>query len=141
MTILETLRTDLTNARKGGRKWKWEVGILSFVIGEITGKLKNKDAIGKPEDEIVLAYLKKQVASLRESHEFKVSRGIDSDDEAQAIFLTAYLPVELSAEEIEAIINENTFTNVGEFMKFMKEHYNGQYDGKLASQMWKNLNG
>ena len=59
--------------------------------------------------------------------------------------LEAFLPTQLSAEQIEKIITDfktaNAAANMGVVMKELKDKYTGQYDGKLASDLAKKIFG
>jgi uncharacterized protein len=64
---------------------------------------------------------------------------------AEIAVLEAFLPRQLNAPEIEAILTkmkaENSALNLGAAMKQLKEGYAGQYDGKTASDIAKRILG
>ena len=47
----------------------------------------------------------------------------------------------MSAEDLKAAITKSGATNIGEVMKYLKANHDGQYDGKLASQVAKEVIG
>ncbi|WP_248793086.1 GatB/YqeY domain-containing protein, partial [Escherichia coli] len=54
--------------------------------------------------------------------------------------LEQFLPKQLSEAEIRVLISDfldvgETRPNMGEVMKHMKTHYDGQYDGKVVSKI------
>jgi len=51
--------------------------------------------------------------------------------------LTQWLPKQLTEDELENIINELKPTNIGLAMKYLKENYDGRYDGKIASLVFR----
>lgn len=54
-------------------------------------------------------------------------------------FLPAQLTEEQLKEKISSIVAELDTPNIGLVMKSLKENFDGQYDGKLASQLIKTL--
>jgi uncharacterized protein YqeY len=65
----------------------------------------------------------------------------ESSQEIQ--WLTAYLPQQLSSDAlcgvIKNLINSQHCPNIGSIMKALKAEFSGQYDGKLASDIIKQL--
>jgi len=53
----------------------------------------------------------------------------------------SYLPKQMTKDEISNVIKncKSEGKNIGQIMKFLKENYNGQYDGRIASQLCKEL--
>ena len=51
--------------------------------------------------------------------------------------LESYLPKQMNSDELKAAIQKSGAKNMGEAMKYLKEHHDGQYDGKLASGLVK----
>lgn len=57
----------------------------------------------------------------------------------EKLWLESYLPKQLTETEIsklvEVFLAQNTSANMGQVMSYLKTNFNGQYDGKLASQI------
>lgn len=53
----------------------------------------------------------------------------------EATFLESLLPTQLTELQLCDLVEDSGATHVGAFMKFLKENYTGQYDGKLASKV------
>ncbi len=64
-------------------------------------------------------------------------------NETEIAILEAYLPKQLSLEELEAAIRtlsaELGTTQIGPLMAALRQRYAGQFDGKLASELIKKL--
>jgi uncharacterized protein YqeY len=55
--------------------------------------------------------------------------------------LLSFLPQQMSADELKAAVAKSGAKNIGEAMKYLKANHDGQYDGKLASQVAKEVIG
>lgn len=53
--------------------------------------------------------------------------------------LISYLPQQMSADQLKAALIKSAATNIGEAMKYLKANHDGQYDGKLASVVAKEV--
>lgn len=90
----------------------------------------------KPEDDILIAHAKKTKDSLEMFPEGSVQR---DEIQEEIKVLEAYLPKQLSEQEVQAIIDdiksklENP--NMGSLMKELSPLIKGKFDGKKASQM------
>lgn len=51
--------------------------------------------------------------------------------------LNKFIPKQLCESTISELISEGNFANLGECMKYFKQHYNGCYDGTLVSKTFK----
>jgi uncharacterized protein len=81
------------------------------------------------EENLALAAQGKMDATRAEA--FKVERDI----------LLSYLPQQMSADELKAALKKSGAANIGEAMKYLKANHDGQYDGKLASTVAKEVLG
>lgn len=81
------------------------------------------------EENLALAAQGKMDASRAE--QFKLEKDI----------LLSYLPQQMSADDIKAAVKKSGATNIGEAMKYLKANFDGQYDGKLASGVIKEVIG
>lgn len=86
-------------------------------------------------DEEVSAVIKKFIKNMDETLKFTSSENILREKE----ILLGYLPKQLTKEELETIIKASALTTVPEVMKFLKQNHAGVFDGKMASDITKNL--
>ena len=144
MTILEKIKTDNLVARKN--KYKTLASITSTLIGEIeiVGKNNGNRETTDPEAIKVIEKFKKNAESMYElmkkDGEFKEK--LDSVKDEIEIY-KSYLPEKLSEDEltslIKDIIDHDSGINIGKVMGFLKTHYDGKYDGAMASKIAKKL--
>lgn len=125
--LIDKLKADRDDARR--HKQSDIVTILSTMIGEIE-RNANKNA----SDETVIANIKKTIANL-EAYPVKTS--------SQAFeigFLTEYLPKQLDADALRELFNlqPQITVDMKTWMSYLKENYPGRYDGKIASEIFKN---
>jgi uncharacterized protein YqeY len=127
MTIIQRLIDDKADAFKlGNRELK---DLLGTVIAEAGRDVRVKDQKNPTDDEMIMV-LKKFIENLR----------ICNDEHFATILETNYMPQELSMDELSVSIQDYCITNnltekkqMGLVMKFLKDNFNGRYDGKLAS--------
>lgn len=81
------------------------------------------------EENLALAQQGKMDATRAEA--FKIEKEI----------LLSYLPQQMSADDLKAALKKSGATNIGEAMKYLKANHDGQYDGKLASTVAKEVLG
>ena len=113
--------------------------ILRVLIGELNQKGKVHS------DVVVVAAVKKLI----ESAKIIIASPDAGDRVASALkeisILETYLPKQLSEEalrsSIKGVISLNSYTvkDMGKVMSFLKDNYAGQYDGKLASVIVKEI--
>jgi len=107
MSMLETLRTKLTEARKAGRSL--EMGTLQVILGEAStiearsGKKASDDEIEK--------IVRKLVVGNTETIELLKQKGMGDNPDvprrtAENVFLMTLLPKTMSVEEIKAVLGE-----------------------------------
>jgi uncharacterized protein YqeY len=105
MSMLETLKAKLTEARKGGHAM--ELGTLQVILGDAsmiearTGKKASDDEIEK--------IVRKLVVGNTETVELLKQKGMGENPDvvrrlAENVFLTTLLPQTLSVEEIKAAL-------------------------------------
>lgn len=94
----------------------------------------------------ILEVLQREIKKRREEIEFaeKANRlELVANLHADIQSIEAFLPKQLSAEEIGAIVADlrasDPSMNMGGVMKILKERYAGQYDGRVASDIVKKL--
>ncbi len=98
------------------------------------------------QDEAVIAVLKRELKKRKEEQEFaeKASRA-DLIEKAQneAKVIEEFLPTQLNAAQLRTIIktfvDQDQSASVKSVMKFLKDQYAGQYDGREASDATKEV--
>jgi len=129
--MLNKLKEDKINAMK--EKNVVKKNILSTLIGEI--ELKNKSGNGELQIQEIYKIIKKMIDNNI------LTNNIDENQ-----YIEHYLPSLLSDNELEKIINDFISENkldglksLGLIMKYLNENYSGQFDGKKASLISKNI--
>lgn len=126
MTLQEKINADLKSAMLS--KNEFQKSILRVLIGELNRVDK---VVG---DDKVQSIIKKMIEN---------AKIIGNTSEVD--FLEKYLPQQLSEVELRNAItnhvNSNGYTvkEMGKVMLFLKETFAGQYDGKLASTIVKEI--
>jgi uncharacterized protein YqeY len=133
--LIETLKTQRIQAMKD--KQIVAKNLLTTLLGELEGKAK-RDNIDI-NDEMVVQTCKKFIASNEEVIAQTTSTEAATKLKEENVILNNYLPKQLTEEQLGSIIKSSGATNVGEAMKFLKDNYAGQYDGKLASTVVRTL--
>lgn len=127
--LIETLKTQRIQAMKD--KQLVAKNLLTTLLGELEGKAK-RDNIDI-NDEMVVQTCKKFMASNEEVIAQTASTEAATKLKEENVILEAFLPKQLNEAQLTVIVSASGATNVGEAMKFLKDNYAGQYDGKLAS--------
>lgn len=136
MSLIQTIKADQLQARKN--KEQLRASLLTTLLGEATAIGKN-DGNRETTDAEVMAMIKKFVKNINDTlpHRPNDTNLIEERD-----ILMQYLPKQLTSEElvlvVQNIIAENDLEGpkaMGAVMKVLKEHHDGQYEGKLASQI------
>ena len=140
MTLYAKIKADCLVFRKEHKKD--EAGILLVVLGEAETKAKQlKPAMlesdGSLPDHGVLKIIKKNIDDAVTTLNAK-----KGNQKAQLTrdLLEPYMPSMLTAEELQDILTSAVeVENLGTAMKFLKENYAGKYDGKVASEVARNM--
>lgn len=133
MSLLEQIKNDQITARKASEKT--EASLLTTLIGEASAIGKNA---GNREttDAEVIAVIKKFIKNIDETVTALTDRNQDASQFiTERNVLERYLPKQLNEAELFKLAASQS--SMPEFMKFLKENYAGQYDGKLASTVAK----
>jgi uncharacterized protein YqeY len=126
MTIQEQIKDDLKKAM--ANKNESLKSLLRVVIGEfnrISKEVTNEEALSVIKKMHYNAVMHKNLA--------------------EAALLEAYIPKQLSEEDLRSIIehliqvNEFTSADMGKIMKELKAQYAGHYDGKMANELVKEV--
>jgi uncharacterized protein YqeY len=125
--LVEQIKKDMVQAMKDKDTVKRDV--LRVLKGEL-----QRDFI--TEDEGAMKKIKKMVTNLKENH----------GDQFEIDILEAYLPEQLSTEELtakaEEFIKENSLSGgkaMGQVMGHFSKNYTGLYDGKELSTIVRSL--
>ena len=108
--------------------------LLGVLLGEID-RLPIPRTQSPTEDQIY-AIVKKLYEAAKEMRE------MTPEADQEYMYLKDYIKQQLSSEEIIKIITglkTNFNCNIGFVMKYFKDNYSGQYDGKLVSQIAKEV--
>lgn len=134
MTLADRVKQDLTSAMKAGEKDR--VGALRLVLSEL-----QKAAKEGGDDE--LAVLRRERKRRQESARAFREGGrpeLADGEEAEAGIIAAYLPAELSDDELRAIVAEAVTEtgaagpkDMGQVMKAAMPRVAGRADGKRVS--------
>lgn len=137
MTLQEQINAHLKNAILT------ENSDVKSILRVLIGELNQKGKIHS--DVVVVAAVKKLI----ESAKIIIASPDAGDRVASALkeisILETYLPKQLSEEalrsSIKGVISLNSYTvkDMGKVMSFLKDNYAGQYDGKLASVIVKEI--
>ncbi len=134
MSLIVEIKEKQLTARKSGSK---SASLLTTLLSEATVIGKNA---GNREttDQEVIAVVKKFIKNIDETIEALKSRNQDATSflEEKSV-LESFLPKQLSTQELKDIASGRT--GMPDFMKYLKENFNGQYDGKLASAVAKEV--
>lgn len=126
MSLQSKINADLKSAILS--KNEFQKSILRVLIGE----LNRVDKI--VSDDKVQGIIKKMIEN---------AKIVGNLNEVE--YLEKYLPQQLSESELKSIIinlvskNSYTVKDMGKVMTFLKENFSGQYDGKLASAIVKEI--
>jgi uncharacterized protein YqeY len=111
--------------------------LLGVLLGEID-RLPIPRTQSPSEDQIY-AIVKK----LYEGAEYLSERDLSEEAKIEYAYLKDYIKTQLGQSNIEMIIAEvileQPTANIGVIMKYFKDNYSGQYDGKIVSQIAKEM--
>lgn len=111
--LLESRGNELARAKKN---------FLGVLKTEVTKESR------EPEDAYIVGKIKSMV---------KNAESTNSLDDMELDILNSYLPKQLSEDDLRGeIINyikQNEGANMGQVMSFLKNTFEGEYDGKMAS--------
>lgn len=141
MSIIKKIDDDLIKALKAGEKEK--ATVLRGLKSDIKYKNIEKGKELTEEDVIdVLSSVAKKIKDSIEQYEKGGREDLVEKELRELEFLKAYLPQQLSEEELRAIIEESikesgaeTPQQMGMVMKVLMPKIKGRADGKLASKI------
>lgn len=139
--LIERIKSDLLAARKS--RATVATNSLTALVGEAVMVGKNAGNRESTDDEVI-ATVRKFIKNLEETKRNLINHNKDTAvcDEELAI-ISKYLPQQMSSDQLKAaiadILAENAGANMGVVMKVLKEKHSGLYDGKLASEIAKQV--
>lgn len=141
MSLFEKLKTERIEAMKSKDSVKKD--LLGCLISESSKETK------EPLDEKVIATIKKFIKNAEEvqkvAQEFNDMNNFRKWGKAQSeiVILESYLPKQLTKDElyneIHGKMQHGGGTTVGIIMNHLKTNFNGRYDGKVASDIIKEM--
>lgn len=139
--LIEQLQKDSLTARKERDTQK--ASLLTTVIAQAKTAAINEGNRDNVSDEQVLKVIRQFLKGVNENLNLAAQGKVDAEKkegfEKEKEILESYLPQQLSGEELKTILQKSGADNIGAAMKHLKENHDGQFDGKLASQIAKEL--
>lgn len=131
MTLIQRIKRDQVEARMNRDTIR--ANLLTTLIGE--AEMVGKNAGNREStDSEVAAVIKKFVKNAQETLTALQARGGFNEVVAVEIsILESYLPKQLTESDLRGIAGNSGCAGMPDFMKYLKDNYAGQYDGKLAS--------
>ena len=141
MSTLEQVQSDATAALKAGDRER--VGALRLIVSEL--QKAHKEAAGSDADEV--AVLQRERKRRLESAEAYRDAGRDDlaqGEETEAELIAAYLPEQLSDDELQAIVGDavaetgaSSPQEMGRVMSVVMPRVQGRADGRRVSALVK----
>ncbi len=145
MSLVQQLRDDQLQARKD--KDKFTAQTLTTILGEVL-KIGKDDGNRETTDVEAVKICKKFRKSLTETINLaRANKKPYANEETELITVNQYIPEQLTENQITTFLMdyvivldaEDTKLSIPLGMKFMKDYYDGRYDGKLASIVLKDV--
>jgi uncharacterized protein len=134
--LLACIKADQLSARK--EKRAVTASLLTTLIGEAS--MVGKNAGRETTDAEVVATIRKFLKGVDES--LRVAGDYRDDAQCTVLWeektaLESYLPRQMDKSELKRVLTQFNAENAnkGVLMKFLKDNFAGQYDGKLAAQV------
>jgi len=141
MSLLERVKEDTAAAMKAGERER--VSALRLVASEL--QKAHKDAAGSEADELaVLQRERKRRLEAAEAYREAARDDLAEGEEREAAIIEAYLPQQLSDEELHAIVGDavaetgaSSPKEMGRVMSVVMPRVQGRADGKRVSALVK----
>jgi len=131
-TLYEEMKSDLIEFRRARDSNRTK--ILQTLIGELNTQEKNKVVIDDAYViKLVKIFIKNNQETLKNAKFEEMIERLEFENE----FMETYLPHMLTEDEVKSIIQDKSLNDLAFGMKYFKQHYNGQYDGKMVSELLK----
>ncbi len=136
MAILEQIKGDLRDAMRAGEKER--VGALRLVLSELQKAAKE----GSDDELGVLRRERKRRLEAARAYREGGREDLAGGEEAEGELISAYLPAELSEEELKAIVEQavrdsgaESAKDMGKAMKQAMAAVDGRAEGKRVSDL------
>lgn len=136
MAIVDRIRQDLENAMRAGEKAR--VGALRLVLSELQKAAKE----GETDELAVLRRERKRRVEAARAFREAGRDDLAAGEQAEAELIAAYLPAELSDQELQAIVEQAVADSgagspkeMGVAMKSAMAVVDGRADGKRVSAL------
>jgi len=129
--LMDSIRKDMFEAKKV--KDTVKANLLSTLYSEIfTLSKSGKELKGEDEIKIIRKFLK----NIDETLGFEITDDAKNKFMAEKAILEAYLPEQMSIDEIEKIVSSMIAEGktIKDIMPYFKQNYAGLYDGKTVSE-------
>jgi uncharacterized protein YqeY len=141
MPLLEEVKSDVTAALKAGDKER--AGALRLVVSELQKAVK--DGSGGDEVQVLQRERKRRLESAKAYREGG-REDLAGAEEREAQLIDAYLPEQLSDEELHAIVGDavaelgaSSTKEMGKVMAIVMPKVEGRADGRRVSEAVKEL--
>jgi uncharacterized protein len=136
MAVIEQIKADVKDAMRAGEKAR--VGALRLVLSEL-----QKAAKESSDDELtVLRRERKRRLEAAKAYRDGGREDLAAGEEAEGELIGAYLPAELSEEELQGIVEQavrdsgaESAKDMGTAMKYAMAKVDGRADGKRVSDL------
>ena len=143
MSLLEQVQSDTKDAMRAGDRDR--VAALRLIVNEL--QKAHKDSNGSESDEVaVLQRERKRRLEAAEAYREASRDDLADSEEREAAIIEAYLPQQLSDEELRAIVGDVVAESgaaspkeMGRVMSQVMPRVQGRADGKRVSAMVKEL--
>ncbi len=139
--LYEKIQKDSLSARKERDTVKGN--LLSTVLAQAKTVAIDKGHRDTVEDELVIKVIRSFLKGVNENMEF-IAQGKMPPEKKESVereksILESYLPRQMSESELREVISKSGAANIGLAMKYLKENFDGLYDGKMASEIAKEI--
>lgn len=142
MAILQTIEQDFKTALKD--KLALQLSVLRMLKSAIKNQaINDKTPEAELSEAVILAVIRKELKKRQDSiASFESGNRLDlaEQEKAEAAILSQYAPAQMSAQDIEKIVDEivaTGLTNFGQIMKEVMQKTQGQADGQVVQAMVK----
>jgi uncharacterized protein YqeY len=108
--------------------------ILTLLVGELETQTKGREIEVSITDDLVIASIKKLIKSNTETIRLGGENPRLATENAT---LQAFLPQELNEDQLRKALVDSGASSMKDAMKYLAEHFAGQYDKGLASSVAK----
>jgi uncharacterized protein YqeY len=142
MSLLERVQSDITTAMKSGDRAR--VGALRLVSSELQKAHKDAAAGSEADEVAVLQRERKRRLEAAEAYREAAREDLAEGEESEAVLIEAYLPAQLSDDELHAIVGDVVAETgaaspqeMGRVMSMVMPRIQGRADGKRVSAVVK----